>query len=50
MIYIIREKAEPQQIKDMLQMLQAYIKSMEILDPEVRRKVTEITVRLLGGV
>jgi hypothetical protein len=110
-IYIIREKATPEQIKDMLQMLQAYIKlavdidrgvlagggamhadcegvlledgsqqefiwgadwdpnaqqvtfeslinirsrqnnpSMEILDPEIRQKVTEITVRLLGGV
>lgn len=110
MIHIIRNKATPEQIKDMLQMLQAYIKlavdtdrgilagggamhadcegvlledgseqkyiwgadwdpnaqlvtfeslinirprqnnpSMEILDPEICQKVTEITVRLLGN-
>ena len=111
MINIIREKAAPEQIKDMLQMLQTYIKlavdidrgilagggamhadcegvlledgsrqefiwgadwdpnaqlvtfeslinirprqnnpSMEILDLEIRNKVTEIVLRLLGGV
>jgi len=110
-INIIREKAAPEQIKDMLQMLQTYIKlavdidrgilagggamhadcegvlledgsrqefiwgadwdpnaqqvtfeslinirprqnnpSMEILDLEIRNKVTEIVLRLLGGV
>ncbi len=111
MIYIIREKATLEQINEMLQVLQTYIKlavdidrgilagggamhadcesillddgsqqefiwgadwdptaqqvtfeslinirprqnnpSMEILDPNVQEKVTEITTRLLGGV
>ncbi|MBI3737980.1 MAG: hypothetical protein HY258_02920 [Chloroflexi bacterium] len=111
MIHIIRNRAAPEQIKDMLQMLQTYIKlavdvereilagggamhadcesmlledgsqqeniwgadwdpkaqqvtfeslinirprqsntSMEILDPLIRKKVAEITLRLLGGI
>lgn len=111
MIYIIREKATPEQIKEMLKMLQTYIKlavdidrgilsgggamhadceavlledgsqqefiwgadwdptaqqvafeslinirprqnnpSMEILDPEIRKQVADVTVKLLGGV
>ena len=111
MIYIIREKVTPEQIKDMLQMLQTYIKlavdidrgilagggamhadcesvllddgsqqefiwgadwdlsaqqvifeslinirprqnnpSMEILDSDIQKKVTEVTKRLLGDI
>jgi hypothetical protein len=111
MIHIIRDKASPEQIKDMLEMLQTYIKlavdidrgilagggamhadcesillddgsrqefiwgtdwdpnaqqvtfeslinirprqnnsSMEILDPKIRDRVSDITIRLLGDV
>ena len=65
MIYIIRERATPQQMQEMLQALGTYIKlavdiplinirprqnnrAMEILDPEIRGQVAQITCRLLG--
>ncbi len=111
MIHIIRDRATPEQMKEMLEMLETYVKlavdiergilagggamhadceavllddgsqqefiwgadwnpsaqqvtfeslinirprqqnpSMEILDPKIRKQVTEITVKLLGGI
>jgi hypothetical protein len=91
-IHTIRDRATTEQMKDMLEMLETYVKlavdiereilagggamhadwnpsaqqvtfeslinirarqnnpSMEIFDPKIREQVTEITVRLLGGV
>ena len=79
MIHIIRDHATSQEIKEMLDMLETYVKlavdfergilagggamhadceavlledgsQMEILDSKIRDRVTEITVKLLGGI
>ena len=40
MIHIIRDRARAEQMEEML----------EILDPRIREHVTEITLKLLGGI
>jgi hypothetical protein len=65
-IHIIRTRATRQQIDDMLQVLKTYIKlsfeslinirprqnnrSLEIVDPALRKQVAQVMQTLLGGV
>jgi len=56
MIHLIRERATPQQLTEMLEALEINIRpcqgnpSMVILDPETRERVEEVTRQLLGDV
>ena len=54
MIHLLRSRATKQQLEEMLEALEVYVKqnnlAMSILDPSIRDRVWLIVKDLLGGV